>query len=106
LDQDTSWCILSNSWSDIGTKCRPRIVWVPLVPVLKWGGMRGGGWYHNSVKTSIFKILLTLSFPRTKTITFALSAPFWLIFWVVPCCLFAKMWDGLGHYQDWDKGTI
>jgi hypothetical protein len=30
--------------------------WVhhPLVPTLKRGGMWGGGWYHNSVKTTIF----------------------------------------------------
>jgi hypothetical protein len=27
----------------------------PLVPTLERGGMRGGGWYHNSVKTGIFK---------------------------------------------------
>jgi hypothetical protein len=32
---------------------RPR----PLVPTLERGGMRGGGWCHNSVKTGIFKIL-------------------------------------------------
>jgi hypothetical protein len=25
-----------------------------LVPTLERGGMRGGGWYHNSVKTTIF----------------------------------------------------
>jgi hypothetical protein len=27
----------------------------PLAPTLKRGGMRGGGRYHNSVKTGIFK---------------------------------------------------
>ncbi len=27
----------------------------PLVPTLERGGMRGGGQYHNSVKTGIFK---------------------------------------------------
>jgi hypothetical protein len=58
LDQGTSWCILGNSWSDIGTRCWWRIVQVPLVLTLEWGRMQGGGWYHNSVKTSIFKILL------------------------------------------------
>jgi hypothetical protein len=57
LDQGASRCVLSNSWSDIGTKLRPRIVQVPLVPTLKWGGMRGGGWCHNSVKTGIYIIL-------------------------------------------------
>jgi hypothetical protein len=36
----------------------PRIVRVPLEPMLEHCGMGGGGWYHNSVKTSIFKILL------------------------------------------------
>jgi hypothetical protein len=25
-----------------------------LIPTLERGGMRGGGWYHNSVKTTIF----------------------------------------------------
>jgi hypothetical protein len=58
LDQGASWCVLGNSWSDIGTKRWSRIVQVPLVLTLKWGRMQGGGWYHNSVKTSIFKILL------------------------------------------------
>jgi hypothetical protein len=30
--------------------------WVhhPLIPTLEQGGMQGGGWYHNSVKTTIF----------------------------------------------------
>ncbi len=28
--------------------------------MLKWGGMQGGGRYHNSVKTGIFKLLLNL----------------------------------------------
>jgi hypothetical protein len=32
-----------------------RIVQVPLVPTLEWGGMRGGARCHNSVKTGIFK---------------------------------------------------
>jgi hypothetical protein len=27
----------------------------PLAPTLERGGMRGGGWYHNSVKLGIFK---------------------------------------------------
>jgi hypothetical protein len=61
LDQSASRCIPGNSISDFGTKHQPRIVWVPLIPMLEQGGMQGGGWYHNSVKTSIFKILLTLS---------------------------------------------
>jgi hypothetical protein len=27
----------------------------PLAPTLEQGGKQGGGWYHNSVKTGIFK---------------------------------------------------
>jgi hypothetical protein len=33
----------------------PGWIVCPLAPTLERGGMRGGGWYHNSVKTGIFK---------------------------------------------------
>jgi hypothetical protein len=69
LDQGASWCILGNSWSDIGTKCWSRLVQVPLVLTLKRGRMQEGGWYHNSVKTSIFKILLILLIWCTQATT-------------------------------------
>jgi hypothetical protein len=65
VDQGASRCVLGNSRSDIETKRWSRLEWRPLVPTLKRGGMQGGGRCHNSVKTSIFKILFMLSTQQT-----------------------------------------